>query len=213
MHAIKEAIDAGGFWMWPIILVSVVVLAIALERLYMLVFRFYINADAFMEQIRKFVLAGNIDRAIKLCNQSPKAALPQIVKAGLMRANKGEVAIANAIEEATLQVMPEVRKRTNALLTLANVVTLLGLLGTIVGLISSFSGLATADESSRQQVLSAGISVAMYTTAGGLIVAIPALVIHMGLARLTTTIAEDVDHYSVMLEDLLVTQVRGAAND
>jgi len=166
-----------------------------------------------MQQIRKFILAGNIDRAIKLCNQSPKAALPQIIKAGLMRANKGEVAIANAIEEATLEVMPAVRKRTNALLVFANVATLLGLLGTIVGLIAAFGGLATADESSRQEVLSSGISIAMYTTAFGLIVAIPSLIIHLGLSRITTTIAEEVDHYSVMLEDLLVTQVRGSSNE
>lgn len=213
MNAIKGAMEMGGFWMWPILLMSVVVLAISIERAFMLIFRYYINADQFMQQIRKFILAGNIDRAIKLCNQSPKAALPQIIKAGLMRANKGEVAIANAIEEATLEVMPAVRKRTNALLVFANVATLLGLLGTIVGLIAAFGGLATADESSRQEVLSSGISIAMYTTAFGLIVAIPSLIIHLGLSRITTTIAEEVDHYSVMLEDLLVTQVRGSSNE
>lgn len=209
MSAIKEAMEAGGFWMWPILLMSVIVLAVTIERSYMLLARYSINADEFMKEIRKFVLAGNVDRAIKLCNQTPNAALPQVVKAGLLRANKGEVAIANAIEEATLEVMPQVRTRTNSLLVFANVATLLGLLGTIVGLIAAFGGLATADESSRQQVLSSGISIAMYTTAFGLIVAIPALLVHMFLARVTTTIGENVDHYSVMLEDLLVTQARG----
>lgn len=210
MSAIKGAMEAGGFWMWPILLMSVVVIAVSLERTFMLLTRYSINADEFMKEIRKFVLAGNVDRAIKLCNQTPNAALPQVVKAGLLRANKGEVAIANAIEEATLEVMPQVRTRTNSLLVFANVATLLGLLGTIIGLIQAFGGLATASEADRQQVLSSGISVAMYTTASGLIVAIPALLIHMGLARVTTTIGENVDHYSVMLEDLLVTQARGS---
>lgn len=210
MSGISSAMDQGGLWMWPILVMSVIVLAVAGERFYMLFFQYNINADEFMQQIRKFVLAGNIDRAIKLCNQSPKAALPQIIKAGLMRANKGEVAISNAIEEATLEVMPRVRVRTNSLLVFANVATLLGLLGTIVGLIQSFGGLATADESSRQSVLSSGISVAMFTTAFGLIVAIPALMIHLLLSRITTSIVEEVDHYSIMLEDLLVTQSRGA---
>lgn len=210
MNGISSAMEQGGPWMWPILVMSVIVLAVAGERFYMLFFRYNINADEFMQQIRKFVLAGNIDRAIKLCNQSPQAALPQIVKAGLLRANKGEVAISNAIEEATLEVLPQVRVRTNSLLVFANVATLLGLLGTIVGLIQSFGGLATADESSRQSVLSSGISVAMFTTAFGLIVAIPALLIHLLLARLTTSIVEEVDHYSIMLEDLLVTQARGA---
>lgn len=210
MSGIKEAMEAGGFWMWPILLISVVVVAVTLERMYMLLVRYSINADEFMKEIRKFVLAGNVDRAIKLCNQTPNAALPQVVKAGLLRANKGEVAIANAIEEATLEVMPQVRTRTNSLLVFANVATLLGLLGTIVGLIAAFGGLATASEADRQEVLSSGISIAMYTTASGLIVAIPTLIIHMFLARVTTTISENVDHYSVMLEDLLVTQARGS---
>lgn len=210
MSGIKEALEAGGFWMWPILLISVVVFAVTLERMYMLLGRYSINADEFMKEIRKFVLAGNVDRAIKLCNQTPNAALPQVVKAGLLRANKGEVAIANAIEEATLEVMPQVRARTNSLLVFANVATLLGLLGTIIGLIAAFGGLATASEADRQEVLSSGISIAMYTTASGLIVAIPTLVIHMFLARVTTTISENVDHYSVMLEDLLVTQARGS---
>lgn len=210
MSGIKEAMEAGGFWMWPILLISVVVVAVTLERMFMLLGRYSINADEFMKEIRKFVLAGNVDRAIKLCNQTPNAALPQVVKAGLLRANKGEVAIANAIEEATLEVMPQVRARTNSLLVFANVATLLGLLGTIVGLIAAFGGLATASEADRQEVLSSGISIAMYTTAAGLIVAIPSLVIHMFLARVTTTISENVDHYSVMLEDLLVTQARGS---
>lgn len=210
MSALKEALEAGGFWMWPILLISVVVFTVTIERLYMLLGRYSINADEFMKEIRKFVLAGNVDRAIKLCNQTPNAALPQVVKAGLLRANKGEVAIANAIEEATLEVMPQVRARTNSLLVFANVATLLGLLGTIIGLIAAFGGLATASEADRQEVLSSGISIAMYTTASGLIVAIPTLVIHMFLARVTTTISENVDHYSVMLEDLLVTQARGS---
>ncbi len=208
MNALKDAMTQGGFWMWPILVISVIVLAVALERTYMLLVKYSNNADEFMKEIRKFVLAGNIDRAIKLCNQEPNAALPRIVKAGLLRANKGEVAISNAIDEATLEVMPAVRARTGSLLVYANLATLLGLLGTIVGLIRAFSGLATADESSRQAVLSSGISMAMYTTAFGLIVAIPTLLIQMGLARVTTSIGENVDHYSVMLEDLLVTQVR-----
>lgn len=211
MGGIKQAFEQGGGWMFPILVVSAIVVAIALERFYMLFFRYNINADEFMGQVRKFVLAGHTDRAIKLCNAAPNAALPRVVKAGLLRANKGEVAIQNAIEEAALEVLPQVRQRTNALLVLANVATLLGLLGTIIGLIQAFAGLATAEESDRQNVLAAGISIAMYTTAFGLTVAIPTLLIHLFLSRLTTSITEEVEHYSVMLEDLLVTQSRGGA--
>lgn len=210
MGGIAKAIELSGVWMWPIIAMSAVVFAVMIERFYTLFFRYNINAEQFMAAIRKHVLAGNIAAAIKLCNATPNAILPQVIKAGLVRANQGEVAISNAIEEAQLQLLPQVRVRTNALAALANIVTLIGLMGTVIGMIKSFGGLATADEANRQTVLTSGISIAMYTTAGALMVAIPALLAHLALSGLTNRILDDVEHYSVMLEDLLVTQVRGA---
>lgn len=209
MGGIAKAIELGGVWMWPIVVVSAFVLAIVLERFYMLFFRYNINSEEFMTAIRKHVLAGNIAGAIKLCNATPNAILPQIVKAGLVRANQGEVAISSAIEEAQLSLLPLVKQRTNAIAALANIATLVGLMGTVIGMIQAFSGLAQADEANRQTVLTSGISVAMYTTAGGLIVAVPGLLAHLLLSGLTNRILDDVDHYSAMLEDLLVNQVRG----
>ena len=210
MGGLANAIELGGVWMWPIVITSAIVVGLMIERFYMLFFRYNINAEEFMNAIRKHVLAGNIAAAIKVCNATPNAVLPQIIKAGLVRANQGEVAISNAIEEAQLALLPQVRARTNTLAALANIATLLGLMGTVIGMIQSFGGLAQADEANRQNVLTSGISVAMYTTAGGLIVAIPSLIVHLILSGLTTKILEDVEHYSAMLEDLLVTQVRNA---
>ena len=88
----------GGPWMIPIGLISILVLAVAVERVIFLFFRYNINGQAFMAQVTKLVLANNIDRSIKLCNAAPNAALPRIVKAGLTRANKGEIEIQNAVE-------------------------------------------------------------------------------------------------------------------
>lgn len=210
MGGIAKAIELSGVWMWPIIALSAVVFALMIERFYTLFFRYNINSEEFMGAIRKHVLAGNIAAAIKLCNATPNAILPQVVKAGLVRANQGEVAIANAIEEAQLQLLPLVKVRTNALAALANIVTLVGLMGTVIGMIKSFGGLATADEANRQTVLTSGISVAMYTTAGALMVAIPALIAHLVLSGLTNRILDDVEHYSVQLEDLLINQARNA---
>ena len=133
MTAIAEAFRTGGIWMIMILVVSIVAIGIILERFIFLFFKYNINATAFMAQVQKLVLAGNLDRAIKLCNAAPTAALARVVKAGLTRANKGEVQIQNAIEEASLEVVPMVTRRTPALLALANIATLLGLLGTIVG--------------------------------------------------------------------------------
>ena len=98
------AMKDGGAWMIPILVVGVFAMAIAFERLFYILFRANINATAFMAQIQKLIMANNIDRAIKLCNAEPHAALPRVVKAGLTRANRTEKEIENAIDEATLEL-------------------------------------------------------------------------------------------------------------
>jgi biopolymer transport protein ExbB len=208
MQAIAEAFDSGGGWMYVIAFTSVVGLGIIVERFIFLFFKYNINANAFMGQIQKLVMANNIDRAIKLCNAAPNAALPKVIKAGLTRANKGELEIANAIEEATLEVVPIVQKRTPTLGGVANVATLLGLLGTIVGLIQAFAALESAAPDQRAAALARGIAVAMNTTAFGLIVAIPCMTAQMFLQAVTTKILNEIDQYSVKLENLLVSRYR-----
>lgn len=208
MQAIAEAFDSGGGWMYVIAFTSVVGLGIIVERFIFLFFKYNINANAFMGQIQKLVMANNIDRAIKLCNAAPNAALPKVIKAGLTRANKGELEISNAIEEATLEVVPIVQKRTPTLGGVANIATLLGLLGTIVGLIQAFAALESAAPDQRAAALAKGISVAMNTTAFGLIVAIPCMTAQMFLQSVTTKILNEIDQYSVKLENLLVSRYR-----
>jgi biopolymer transport protein ExbB len=209
MAAIAEAFRTGGIWMYIILAVSIVALGVALERFFFLFFKYNMNARAFMAQIQKLVMADNVDRAIKLCNAAPSRALPQVIKAGLTRANKGEVEIQNAIEEATLEIVPEIQKRTPALQTIANVATLAGLLGTIMGLIDAFEALEGASPERRQEMLSRGIALAMNTTAFGLIVAIPTLCVHLLLSGITKKILNEIDMYSVKLENLLVTRGKG----
>ncbi len=209
MGAIADAFRNGGIWMYLILVVSVVAIGIIIERFIFLFFKYNINANAFMAQIQKLVMAGNVDRAIKLCNAAPSAALPKVVKAGLTRANKGEVAIQNAIEEATLEVVPMVTRRTPALLALANIATLLGLLGTIIGLIDAFAALEDAPPEDRQRLLAGGIALAMNTTAFGLIVAIPTMLAHLFLSGISKRIVDEIDQYSVKLENLLVAHSKG----
>jgi biopolymer transport protein ExbB/TolQ len=195
----------GGWWMAPIALVSVFVVGIAVERVIFLFFRYNINGAAFMTQIKKLVMANNIDRAIKLCNAAPNAALPRIVKAGLTRANKGEIEIQNAVEEASLEVVPLLQKRVGALNGLASLATLLGLLGTVMGLIDAFEVIgqgAAGDE--KTTMLGNAISKAMNTTAFGLMVAIPSLALYMVLGGMTKKIVDEIDMYSVKLENLLI---------
>ncbi len=211
MGDIAEAFRTGGIWMYLILVVSIFAIGIIIERFIFLFFKYNINANAFMAQIQKLVMAGNVDRAIKLCNAAPAAALPKVVKAGLTRANKGEVQIQNAIEEATLEVVPMVTRRTPALLALANIATLLGLLGTIVGLIEAFAALEDAAPEDRQRLLAGGIALAMNTTAFGLVVAIPTMLAHLFLSGISKRIVEEIDQHSVKLENLLVAHSKGGA--
>jgi biopolymer transport protein ExbB/TolQ len=211
MGAIAEAFRTGGMWMYIILAVSIFAIGIVIERFIFLFFKYSINAEAFMAQVQKLVMANNIDRAIKLCNAAPSAALPKVIKAGLTRANKGEVEIQNAIEEATLEVVPKVQKRTASLQALANIATLLGLLGTIIGLIEAFEALEKATPENRQRLLAKGIALAMNTTAFGLIVAIPTLVAHLILSGTTKKILDEIDMYSVKLENLLISRGKGGA--
>ena len=211
MGHIVEFFTKGGPFMYGILAVWVIALATIIERFYFVFFRYNLNGAAFMAQIQKLVMANNIDRAIKLCNAAPNAALPKVIKAGLTRANKGEAEIQNAVEEATLEVIPHIQKRTPALQGVANVATLLGLLGTIVGLIEAFAALEFARPDDRQKVLSRGIALAMNTTAFGLIVAIPCIFAHMILSGVTKRIIDEIDQYSVKLQNLLTSRGKGAS--
>ncbi len=206
MDAIAKAMSEGGIWMYIILSASILGIGIMIERFVMLFFKYNINANAFMAQIQKLVMANSIDKAIKLCNAAPSAALARVIKAGLTRANKGGDEIQNAVEEATLEVIPFIQKRTNALATVANIATLLGLLGTIIGMIGAFSDLATVAPDKRQEALGRNISLAMNTTAFGLIVAITCMAAHAVLTGLTKKIIDEIDLYSVKLENLLISR-------
>jgi len=213
MGVVADFYKKGGPWMHPILLMSIIGLGVIIERFIFLYFKYNINAAAFMAQIQKLVMANNIDRAIKLCNAAPSAALPKVIKAGLTRANKGPEEIQNAVEEATLEIVPIVTKRTTVLQQIANISTLLGLLGTIIGLVQAFQALQKQGipPEMRQTLLARGISVAMHTTAFGLIVAIPCLAAQVLLSAVTKKIVDEIDQYSVKLENLLISRLHGGA--
>jgi len=199
----------GGVWMHPIALVGVISAACIIERIVQIFFRYNINASAFMAQIQKLVMANNIDRAIKLCNAAPSALLPRVIKAGLTRANKGEVEVSNAIEEATLDALPELNKRTPMLPNLANLATLCGLLGTIVGLIEAFAAVASAPPDMKSQMLTKALAIGLNATAFGLLVAIPSLAGFLFLNGATRRIMEEIDLHSFKLQNMLTARGRG----
>lgn len=172
----------SGIWMFLILMVSVYIVTIVVERAYVLWFRFKIDANQILSRIISFVDSNNYSRAIEVCNARQNHPLCVVLKSGLLKANRSDVEIRRAMEQATLKVSPEIQKRVPYLATLANVATLLGLLGTIFGLIMAFEGVEMASAAKKQEVLARGISLAMNTTAFGLIVAIPTTIAHAVLS-------------------------------
>ncbi len=208
MGSFAEFYQDGGFFMHFIALTGIVGAGVLIERFIFLFFRFNINGGQFFNQIQKLVMANNIDRAIKLCNAADKAALARVIKAGLTRANKSEGEISAAIEEAILDVGPAISKRIPMIAALANIATLLGLLGTIFGMIEAFAAVASVSADQRSTALAKGIAIAINTTGFGLLVAIPFLSAHIFIASLAKKISDEVDLYAVKLENLLAARVR-----
>jgi biopolymer transport protein ExbB len=207
MHEILELanfVKEGGFASMMVVVVAVMCVAIAIERWVRIQFQYSINSRAFMAKLKKYILSDNIDRAISLCNSRPQALLPKILKAGLTRAKDSPGDIQNAIDEATLEALPKLEARALYLPTLANLSTLIGLFGTIVGLIMAFRASGDAvDAVTRQTFLQKSIAIAMHTTALGIFVAIPALFVHAIIQSKINAMISDIDQYSVKLINLL----------
>jgi biopolymer transport protein ExbB len=178
------------------------VIAIVADRFVHILTKHQVNGEEFMAQIRKLVQAGNIDRAIKLCEAEPLPLL-QVVKAGLTQVNRGEEAIIAQMDERMSEVVPQLEKRIGVLWSLANIATLIGLLGTISGLIKSFAAVAFAEPSQKSALLSRGISEAMYNTALGLGIAVVCMFFHMVLHGWAKRIKHDLERTQMRLENLL----------
>jgi biopolymer transport protein ExbB len=208
-----EALQKGGPWVVAIGITFAVSLGITLERFLRLFFVYPINGARFMMDIKNHVLRDDFEGAIQLCNGAKDAALAQVLRAGLERANRSDEQIQNAIDAKSLEMIPKLERRLPYLGLIANIATLLGLLGTISGLISSFKAVALADAVKRQQVLSDGISEAMFATALGLVTAIFTMIAHSILSGRATLILEQIDEFGVKLLDLLSTHRPGRTKD
>lgn len=186
--------QTGGPFMYPIATVLVVGLAIATERWLVLSSAKMVNRRAFdniMEKLRK-----KDYKSVVATGRESRIPMHRIVAAGIVRfagSNRRDE-IESAMEEGVMEALPRLEKRTPYLATLANVATLLGLLGTIIGLIAAFTAVANAAPTEKASMLSSSISVAMNTTAFGLISAIPLLLLH---AVLQTKTAEIVDSFEM----------------
>jgi biopolymer transport protein ExbB len=187
----------GGVFMYPILVVFALGVAIAVERwMYLTVSG--VSNRALWKQIVPFLKAGKFQEAAGVTARS-KAAIASILTYGLnrVRSARRRDDVEKAMEESLMEVLPRLEKRTHYLATLANIATLLGLLGTIIGLIQAFTTVAHAPAADKADLLSASISVAMNTTAFGLMVAIPLLLLHALLQTKTNQIVDSLEMASV----------------
>ncbi|MEM0911647.1 MAG: MotA/TolQ/ExbB proton channel family protein [Pseudomonadota bacterium] len=204
LETITRFFQEGGSFMLPIAIVLALGLAIALERYLFLISATFTNRKAF-KNIEPMLARQKFDQIISF-SQENTAPITRVISAGVSRLKLSprREDIEYAMEEGLMETIPRLEKRTNYLATLANIATLLGLLGTIIGLIAAFSAVANADPSEKANLLSASISVAMNTTAFGLIAAIPLLGLHAVLQTKTTEIIDSMEMAGVKCMNTLV---------
>ena len=205
MSALKGLADAfheGGWPMWPILLLMIISWGIMIERIIFLR-KAGIDKEKLLGLLRSQISAGNIQGAIKVCSGNP-TPLTRIIQAGLTKFNRPDAEVQAAMDETALRELPKIESRTGYLAMLGNVATLIGLLGTILGLIHSFAGVAGVDPSMKATLLAKGISEAMNCTAFGLICAVPALLWFAILNGWTQHVLDDINELSVQVVNLVV---------
>jgi len=190
-------IQDGGPWMYPILIVGAIGLAIAIERYIKLLMVRRAN-EAMWNKLHPVLVAGDFDKAREMTAED-KSTVSQLLNLGLARqgAVRRRDDIEIAMEEGMMEIIPQLERRTQYIALFSNIATLLGLLGTIVGLIQAFNAVANANPAEKADLLSASISVAMNTTALGLIVAVPLLIAHAYLNSRTGEIIDSLEMASV----------------
>jgi biopolymer transport protein ExbB len=209
MEAVVRFFKEGGVWMYPLIGVSALALAVMIERFFYDYMHCRINAKALLTQLTRMIRNGDVEKARQLCAKT-KTPLSAILESALWHFQQQEPnhEIQNAIDEIALRELPRIQHRTHYLSLFANIATLLGLLGTIFGLQEAFGALATADPSQKATVLARGIAIAMNTTAFGLLVAVPCMVLFSILGAKANSLIEEIDESSVRLLNFLYAQRR-----
>lgn len=203
LYSIVGFFATGGLFMYPILLVFAVGAAIAIER-YITLHRMTTTNQRSWEQLQPVLMRGEFDKARKM-TENDETPVAKVLSMGL--ALQGAVRrredVEIAMEEKMMEIIPQLEKRTPYVALASNIATLLGLLGTIMGLIAAFTAVANANPAEKADLLSASISVAMNTTAFGLMVGIPLLIVHAILTSKTNDIVDGLEGASVKMLNVI----------
>ena len=210
-NTIVKFFQDGGAFMYPIVIVFALGAAIAIER-YLYLSASKAKNRSIWKKLVPMLERGQYQQAMSITHKS-RTAIAKIMTYGLSRVKTARRRddIEKAMEESLMEVLPGLEKRTHYLATFANIATLLGLLGTIIGLIRAFTAVAAANPAEKADMLSASISVAMNTTAFGLMVAIPLLLFHTVLQTKTTELIDSLEMASVKFLNTITERARGEA--
>ncbi|OGS37462.1 MAG: hypothetical protein A2293_11050 [Elusimicrobia bacterium RIFOXYB2_FULL_49_7] len=185
----------GGIYMWGILVIAMIAWAMAIERIYFIFIKSSMGRAKFMSDLYKLIKAGDFAKALKF-SSSYELPIAKIMSAILVNKETGKDEMDKAFNEVFLTDVPRMQRYTPLLVVLANVATLLGLLGTIFGLLLAFDAVANVPAAQRAQALATGIAIAMATTFFGLVVAIPLLVANGVIASHTDRLIEEMDEKS-----------------
>ena len=197
VYTVVGFFSSGGVFMLPIMVVAALGAAIAIERYVTLTRLSRANRSAWHE-LQPVLVSGDFEKAREL-TKAGDTAVARLLAMGLARqgAVRRREDLEIAMEESMMEIVPQLEKRTHYLATFANLATLLGLLGTVSGLIQAFSAVATVNPAEKANLLSASISVAMNCTAFGLMTAVPIVLIHAFLSTKTTELINGLEMASV----------------
>ena len=200
-----EIFLAGGMMMWPLLVCSLIVIAVSVER-YWTLNPAKIVPKTLLAQVWSWIKNNQLD-ATKLRELKQSSPLGYILAAGLSNSKHGRDVMKDSVQEAANKVIHDLERYVGALGTIANLAPLLGLLGTVLGMIEIFNGILLNGTGSTN-VLAGGISIALYTTVGGLVVAIPATISHKYFQRRIDSIVVNMEEEAIKLIDALHSERR-----
>jgi biopolymer transport protein ExbB len=207
-YSLVRFFSTGGLFMYPILIVFAIGVAIAIER-YITLTRITVRNRSVWEDIQPLLTRGEFDKARKITDED-SSTISRVLSTGLARqgAVRRRDDLEIAMEESMMEIVPQLERRTPYVALGANIATLLGLLGTIMGLIQAFTAVANANPAEKADLLSASISVAMNTTAFGLMVAIPLLVTHTILTSKTGQIVDALEMATVKVLNVITSNAK-----
>lgn len=194
MDGLVEFFKSGGLFMYINVIFTVMALAVVTERMYSVYARYSMSEKPFVAAIDRYLQAGNIEAAAKVCAQSPSQALSRATRNLLKLMRNGYESPVLAVEESLMEVRPMVMARIPWLWSIANIATLVGLIGTINGLIGSFRAIEAVSADQKAAALARGISEAMNNTFFGLSIAVFCIFGHLVVNNQASKIVEKAEH-------------------